>query len=98
MDHESEGNTNCNWRIKYSHQRTGTGTRGLRNKRTSGDHPNYSIVEIGKNTEKSPGDKRGLAVTQALGENHQLTLVRKTLNNNEVSFNNVTLASLFNNC
>ena len=24
--------------------------------RTSGDHPNYSIVEIGQNTEKSPGD------------------------------------------
>ena len=24
--------------------------------RTSGDHPNYSIVENGQNTEKSPGD------------------------------------------
>ena len=34
------------------------------NKRTSGDHPNYSIVEIGQNTEKSPGDLRRLAVTQ----------------------------------
>ncbi len=27
-------------------KRTGTGTEGLRNKRTSGNHPNYSIVEI----------------------------------------------------
>ena len=28
------------------------------------DYPNYSIIKIGKNTEKSPGDLRGLAVTQ----------------------------------
>ena len=39
-----------------SHQRIGTGNGGLGNKRTSGDHQNYSIVEIGQNTEKSPGD------------------------------------------
>ena len=30
-----------------SHQRIGTGTGGLGNKRMSGDHPNYSIVEKG---------------------------------------------------
>ena len=24
--------------------------------RTSGDHPNYSIIKFGQNTEKSPGD------------------------------------------
>ena len=29
-------------------------TRGLRNKRTSGDNPNYRITEMGQNTEKSP--------------------------------------------
>ena len=29
----------------------------------SGDHPNYSIVEIGQKTEKSPGDLRRLAAT-----------------------------------
>ena len=38
--------------------------RRLGNKRTNGDHPNYSIVEIGQNTEKSPGNSRRLAVTQ----------------------------------
>ena len=43
--------------------------------RTSGDHPNYSIVENGQNTEKSPGDLRGLVVTQAPVKNHQLTLM-----------------------
>ena len=46
-----------------SYQRIGTGIGGLGNKRTSGDHPNYSIVEIGQNT-KSPGDWRRLAVVQ----------------------------------
>ena len=41
----------------------------------SGDHPNYSIVAIGQNTENSPGDLRRLAVTRTPVENHQLTLV-----------------------
>ena len=48
-------------------------TGGLGNKSISGDHPNYSIVEIGQNTEKSPGDLRRLAVTQTAVENHQRT-------------------------
>ena len=28
--------------------------RRLRNQRTSGEHPNYCIIKIGQNTEKSP--------------------------------------------
>ena len=43
------------------------------NKRTSGDHPNDSIAEIGWNSEKSHGDLKRLAVTQTLVENHQRT-------------------------
>ena len=39
------------------------GAEGLGNKSTSGDYPNYCIVEICQNTKKSPGDLRGLAVT-----------------------------------
>ena len=31
--------------------------------RTRGDHPNYDTIEIGQNTEKSPGDLRRLVVT-----------------------------------
>ena len=53
----------------------GTGTGGFRNKKTSKDHSNYSIVEIGQNTKKSPGDLRRLTVAQSLVENHQLTLM-----------------------
>ena len=64
MEYESDGDTNCNWCTQYSHQRISTGTGGLGNKRTRGDHPNYSIIKISLNTEKSPGDLRRLAVTQ----------------------------------
>ena len=52
MKHEDSSNTNCNRCVWYSHQMIGLGTRGLRNKRTSRDHPDY-----GKNTEKSSGGK-----------------------------------------
>ena len=38
--------------------------QGLGNKKTSGYHPNYSIIEIGRNIEKSPEDLRRPAVTQ----------------------------------
>ena len=40
------------------------GTGGVESWWTSGDHPNYSIIENGQNTEKSPADLRRLAVTQ----------------------------------
>ena len=48
---------------------------GLGKKRRNGDHPNYSIVEISQNTEKSPGDLRRLAVTQTPMKDHQLKLM-----------------------
>ena len=52
-------------------------TGGLGNKRTSGDHPTYCIIEIGQNTKKSPGDLRRLVFTQTTARNYQLILVRK---------------------
>ena len=75
VEHESDDYTNCDWCSWYSHQRTGSRTGGLGNKRTSGDNPNYSIVEIGQNTEKSPGDLRRLVVTQTPVKDHQLMLI-----------------------
>ena len=63
MEHESDGYTNCNYYSWYTHQRIGTRSGGLENKRKRGDYSNYCIVEIGQNTEKSPGDLRRL-VTQ----------------------------------
>ena len=75
MEHESDGDTNCNWCSKYSHQRIGTGTGGHGNKRTSRDHSNYNIIKNSQNTEKSPRDSRRLAVTQTPPGNNRLTLV-----------------------
>ena len=43
----------------------------------SGNHPNYCVIEIGQNTEKSPGDLKRLVVTQTPVGNHRLTLVGK---------------------
>ena len=42
------------------------GTGGLGGWLTSGDHPNYYIIENGLNTDKSSEDLRRLAVTQTL--------------------------------
>ena len=41
----------------------------------SGDHSNYSLIEKGQNTEKSPEDLRRLAVTQTPVKIHQLKLM-----------------------
>ena len=40
--------------------RLGKGTGRFRNQMASGDHPNYIILGIGQNTEKSPGELRDL--------------------------------------
>ena len=59
MEHESDGDTNRIWCARNSHQTIDKETGGLKNQRTSKDHPNYSIIEISKNTGKSPGDFNG---------------------------------------
>ena len=50
MEHESDGDTNCNWYARYSHQRIVTETGGLGFKMKSGDHPNYILVVNIQNT------------------------------------------------
>ena len=57
----------------------GKGTGRFGNKRISGDHPDYSIIKIDQNTEKSPGYLRKLALTQTPVRNHQLMPKWKTL-------------------
>ena len=79
VEHVKDNYTNCNLCFWYSHQKIGTKAEGLGNIGTAGEWPIYSIVEIGLNTEKSPGDLRRLAVTETLLENHQLTLMWTTL-------------------
>ena len=41
-----------------SYQKIDKGTGVLENKRMSTDHPNNSIIKIGQNAKKSPGDLR----------------------------------------
>ena len=72
---EGDGDMNCNRCTRSSHQKIDKATGRLGNKRRRGEHPDYSIIKIRQNTEKSPGDLRKLAVTQTQVENHQLTLV-----------------------
>ena len=75
MEHESDCNTDCKLCAWYSHQRIDTRTGGIGNKGMSGDHPNYNIIKIGQNTEKSPENLRRLAVSLTLVKNHLLMLV-----------------------
>ena len=63
----------------YCHQKIIKGSGGRGGMRTGGDCPNYSIFEIGQNSEKSPGDLRILAVTQTPSKIHQTKLMLKTL-------------------
>ena len=58
------------------------GMKVLEKENSKGDHPNYSIIEIDQNTEKSPGDWRRLAVTQTPVTNYQLTLMLKLSKSN----------------
>ena len=53
----------------------GTGSVGLGNKRTSRNHSNYSIVQIGQNIKKSSGDFRRLAFTHAGVKNSQMSKI-----------------------
>ena len=77
VEYENDVYANCNWCSWNSHRRINKGTGRVGNKRTSGDHPNYYIIDISRNTEKSPGDLKRFAVTQTPAKDHQLTLMLK---------------------
>ena len=70
--------TNRDWCCWYSHQRIIKKSGGRGSWRTSGDHPNYYIIENSQNTEKSPGDLRRYAVTPTPVKDHRLKLMGKT--------------------
>ena len=86
VEQEGDVDSNFSWCIWDNPQSFDKRTGRLRNKRTSRDHPDYSIIKIGQNTEKNPGDLRRFAVSQTPVANYQLSLVwKKTLkrvNNN----------------
>ena len=75
MEHENDGEVIYNYYVWNRHQRLKTEIGGLVNKRTSGYHLNYSIVEINQNIEKNPGDLKTLAVTENPVKINHLTLM-----------------------
>ena len=64
MDHESDGDTNGNWYARNNPHRLSEETGRIRYERTSGDPPDYIIIKISQNTEKSPGDLKIFTVTR----------------------------------
>ena len=44
VDHEGNGDTNCNWCTGNSPQKFGRKTEGIRNQRKNWDHPDYSKI------------------------------------------------------
>ena len=62
---EGYSNTCSDWHTWNGPQRIGKRTGRTRNWRTNRDYPDYSIVKIGLNTEKSPGNLSGVALIQS---------------------------------
>ena len=92
MEHKGDSNTICNWHTWNKPQRIDKRTGRFGNKRTNRGHPDYSILKIGLNTEKSLDDKRILAVTQTAVKHHQLTLAwkaRKEVKSNNNKFSGI---------
>ena len=79
MEHEGDNYTNRDGSFRYSCQRIIKGTGGLEGWRASWDHPNYSIIENGQNSEKSPADLRIFGLTQTPVKNYLLKLMWKTI-------------------
>ena len=75
VEHEGNGDTNCNLHACYGLQKLGRGTERIGNQRTNWEQPKYRIVEIGQHTEMSPGDLRRYAAIQTPMKDHQLTMV-----------------------
>ena len=76
--------------------KVGKRTTGLENKRSNGDNPNYSIVEIAQSTEKSPGDLSILATSTPLVNADVKKLSRNNNNNNNNNNYYYFTASVFN--
>ena len=66
---QNDGRSNCNRCARNYTQRLGKGARRVRNRRTSKEHSNYSIVRLNQNTEKGSGDLRRLAIKQDISKN-----------------------------
>ena len=95
MEHERDANTDDKWWVRNDPRTLDQEAGRVRTRRTNRDHPNYSIVLIGQNTEKSPGDLTRLVVPRTPAKDHQPTFVWKNtiiiiimiMKNKRVEFN-----------
>ena len=78
VEHKNDSDTNRTWRTWNSPQRLKIVTARTENQCKNRDHSDYSMVEIGKNTAKSPGDLRRRDVNHIPVKEPQLTLILKT--------------------
>ena len=79
MEHEGDGDTNSNSCAWNKPQSIGKRTGSLENKRTIRDHPDYSIIKIDKNTEKSLGLLKRFPLYRTPVKNYRFTLVWGTV-------------------
>ena len=64
VEHESDSDTDCDWRTWNSSERVGTRTGRVGNRSSNRDYPDYGILKISKNTDESPRGLRRLAFPQ----------------------------------
>ena len=72
---QGDNYNNHDWCFWYCNKRIIKGPGGRNGWSTSGYHPNYSNIEDDQNTEKSLGNMRKLAGTEAPVNGHQLKLM-----------------------
>ena len=75
VGHERDTDTNVNWRNRKGLKRLGNKTGRVWNQRTNREHPFFSIVKIGQDTEKSHGGLKIFAITQTPVKDQHLTQV-----------------------
>ena len=88
VEHVGDNDTNCEWYAWNNPQKLRKVNGKVRNWKIYLDHPDYSIVEISQNTEKSSADLRRIFSKTLMKDHH---LVGKTLmeyNNNDNNNNN----------
>ena len=85
--YESDGEPNCNWRSWNGPRMLVKKTDRVGNRCKNQDYQIYSIVEIGQNAKKRPGELRRFAVTQNPLKAHQLTPVKKIFKGSVLEIN-----------
>ena len=77
MEFVADSDTNYSLCARNDPKGLARGLEKVGNWRTNRDHPNYSIIKIGQNTEMKSSDLRWFAVSLTPVKDYQLTLMEK---------------------